>query len=184
MVQQDVFDDVHRASDTKTRFMKSKFSTSEWTAQKPLNVPHIESPQSGQMNSKRCKYFFLILQKATELNMWPNYINTTVSNIGGLRFIWSDSPFKINKFKHFNKSLKLSTVDSFAFIWDGKKKKKIAWVYGNPHQRGMDADSRGIAAQVSSFWRVHVNPKVQKSITGASQACVTERLWCFIEERL
>ncbi|CAF98657.1 unnamed protein product [Tetraodon nigroviridis] len=40
----------------------------------------------------------------------------------------------------------------------------------------MDADSRGIAAQVSCFWRVHVNPKVQKSITGASQACVTERL--------
>lgn len=34
-----------------------------------------------------------------------------------------DFLFKINKFKHFNKSLKLSTVDSFAFIKKEKKKK-------------------------------------------------------------
>lgn len=37
-----------------------------------------------------------------------------------------DFLFKINKFKHFNKSLKLSTVGSFAFIRGGEKIKKIA----------------------------------------------------------
>lgn len=40
----------------------------------------------------------------------------------GLTFIQPDSSLKINKFKHSNKSLKLSTVDSSAFITDGEKK--------------------------------------------------------------
>lgn len=119
MVQEEVIDDVHRASDTKIGFVKSKYR-SHWTDCTTYRIPW-----NGQMNSKQRKYFFLILPTATELNMWANYISTTVSNIGGLRFIWSDSSFEINKFKHFNKSLKLSTVDSFAFIWDGRKKKRL-----------------------------------------------------------
>lgn len=50
----------------------------------------------------------------------------------GLTFIQPDSSFKINKFKHPNKSLKLSTVGSSAFITDGGKKinKKMKGVGG------------------------------------------------------
>ena len=55
-------------------------------------------------------------QTAIEWNPLADYISTTVPNVDGLRFIWQDFLFKINKFKHFNKSLKLSTVASFAFI--------------------------------------------------------------------
>lgn len=68
----------------------------------------------------------------------------------------------INKFKHFDKSSpKLSTVGSFAFIRDarggggGAKEEEKKWhKFMEIHiSMGMDADSRGIAAQVSCFWR-------------------------------
>lgn len=59
------------------------------------------------------------------------------------------------------------------------------WLYGNPHRQGADADSRGITAQVSCFWRVHVNPKVQKvNYWGISSVCYWKTLMFYWREAL
>lgn len=90
----------------------------------------------------------------------------------------------INKFKHFDKSSpKLSTVGSFAFISDagggGPKMKegKNGISLWKSTSAGNGCRLKGHRCTGKLLLEgVHVNPKVQKSITGASQACVTERL--------